>query len=114
GLLARLDHQPVQVRIGGKDRHLLRRPRKYDFIRIRTEVNLATHERVHLWTTFALMNESDAARQHATIGKLSTDTDQRGHPGLDLMSIGTPFNPDIVEGHRQLLSPVHAQANAFI
>ena len=110
GLLAVFDQQFVEVRIGVDDGHLLGRYRKCDLIRIGAEDDIAAQERVQLGTTsFAAMNESDAARQQATIGQLPADADQRGNPSLDLMPIRQPLDADISEGHRKFFSP-HADA----
>jgi hypothetical protein len=60
------------------------------------------------------MNEADNARQQVPIGNLSADTDQEGHPGLNLMPIRIPFYANVRDDERKLLSLPHAQANALI
>src|SRR5262249_13808595 len=105
----------VQVRISAEDGQLLCVPEKYDLVRVGAEGDVATHERIHLGTTaLASMNEADNTRQQVPIGNLSADTDQEGHPGLDLMPIRTSLYAGIRDDQRKLFSLPHAQANALI
>jgi hypothetical protein len=60
------------------------------------------------------MNEADIARPQVTIGKPSADADQRDNPGLNLMLIRKPPDPDLLYGQRKLISLMHVQANGFI
>jgi len=60
------------------------------------------------------MNEADMARHQVAIGDLPADPNKEGNPGLNLMPIRKPLNPDIRYGQRKFFSLVHAQANAFI
>src|SRR5215468_7302991 len=115
GFFAALDQQPVQIRIGAENGHLPRSSEIHHLVYISSEVDVAAHERVHLGTTaFASMNEADTARQQVTIGKLPADTDRPRKPSLNLMPIRKPVDSDVMYGHRELFSLVHAQANAFI